>query len=107
MGGAALVLGEAWIDAQALLPDGLSARAVRFDGADSSVDAVDHDLGVGMGAQVVVPGGMVVLAEVEAMIATSPCAGIPRIGTVRGRPLFAPVVVSITTGIPETRLANV
>jgi hypothetical protein len=33
--------------------------------------------------------------------------GSPSTGTVRGSPLLAPVVVSITTGIPDSRFARV
>jgi hypothetical protein len=61
---AALVLREARVDAQALLPDRLAAGAVCLDGSHASAHAVDHDLCVGLDAQVVVPARMLVLAEV-------------------------------------------
>ena len=49
-------------------------------GPDAPGGAADRDRGLGMGAQVVVPGGMLALA---------------------------PVVVSMTTGSPDTQLEKV
>ena len=101
-----LVLRPAGVDPQALLPDPIASLALRLDGAEAP----------GLPSTAISPPGR------REGCGTRPVAGLsvvggdhprcrrgvgrPRTGTVRSRPLRAPVVVSITTGRPETRAAN-
>jgi hypothetical protein len=104
MGGAPAVLGPAGVDLDAARVPALAFLARELPRHDIPLRAVEDDPGSRVRPKVVVPGGVAVL---DAITTSLPSWGTPSTGNVRRRLLFAPVVVSITTGSPASDEVNV